>query len=123
MTRVAQHLRLELAQARDLLSARAADKAALRQQRTRAAAVDMLLVFHQLAGRPLRLSHEIVLLHAISTGHLDCLAALFLRESESRGGAKAALTLVPTCGSCPAGGCGAALEWGDDVVRTVRIMR
>ena len=76
MTRVAQHLRLELAQARDLLSARAADKAALRQQRTRAAAVDMLLVFHQLAGRPLRLSHEIVLLHAISTGHLDCLAAV-----------------------------------------------
>ena len=53
MQRVAPNLRLELAQARDLLPASAADSADVRQQRTRAAAVESVLC-SQVAGKPLR---------------------------------------------------------------------
>ena len=73
MTRVAQHLRLELAQAADLLPPDASDCATVRQQRTRAAAFDSLL-WHQPPASPIRLSHQLVLLHALAAGHLDHLA-------------------------------------------------
>jgi len=73
MQKVAQHLRLELAQARDLLAPDPADPPAVRQQRTRAAAVEAVLC-HQPGGAPLRLSHQLVLLHALNAGHLDHLA-------------------------------------------------
>ncbi len=45
----------------------------MRQQRTRAAALNNLLC-HQPEGAPLTLSHELVLLHALALGHLDHLA-------------------------------------------------
>jgi F0F1-type ATP synthase alpha subunit len=73
MQRVAQTLRLELAQARDLLPPDPSDSEAVKQQRTRAAAVEVALC-SQSSGAPLRLSHEIVLLHALAAGHLDHLA-------------------------------------------------
>ena len=78
MGRVAQYLRLELAQARDLLPADPNESAVVTQQRTRAAALEAVLC-RQTAGNPLTLSQELVLLHALATGHMDHLA----HESES----------------------------------------
>uniref|UniRef100_A0A7S3F354 ATP synthase alpha subunit C-terminal domain-containing protein n=1 Tax=Haptolina ericina TaxID=156174 RepID=A0A7S3F354_9EUKA len=74
MRRVAQALRLELAQARDLLPPAATDSIAVRTQRTRAGAVEAVLC-NQWEGAPLRLSHQLVLLHCLMEGHLDHLAA------------------------------------------------
>ena len=73
MRRVAQYLRLELAQARDLLPADPSDSPVIRQQRVRAAALEALLT-SQRSGEPFRLSHEIVMLHCLAAGHLDHLA-------------------------------------------------
>ena len=60
-------------QARDLLPPSETDSADVRTQRTRAAAVEAVLCA-QLAGAPLRLSHQLVVLHALAAGHLDSLA-------------------------------------------------
>lgn len=85
MQSVAQHLRLELAQARDLLPPSAADSVAIRTQRTRAAALEAVLGC-QVATSPMRLSHQIVLLHCLAKGHLDHLAQA---AAEAAGGAGA----------------------------------
>ncbi len=73
MQRVASNLRLELAQAHDLRAADAAD-AAIRAQRMRAAAVEAVMC-GQPCGSPLRLSEQLVVLHALVGGHLDHLAS------------------------------------------------
>ena len=73
MQRVAQFLRLELAQAHDLLPPDAADPPSVRQQRVRASAAEALLCAQPRAA-PLRLSHELVVLHALLSGRLDHLA-------------------------------------------------
>jgi hypothetical protein len=73
MRRVAQYLRLELAQAKDLLPPNSNDSSAIRQQRMRAAAVQAVLC-RQTSGAPFRLSHQVTLLHAVAAGHLDHLA-------------------------------------------------
>lgn len=73
MRQVAQYLRLELAQAKDLLPPSPHDSALIKHQRTRAGAVQAVLCRHA-GGRPLRLSHQVTLLHALAAGHLDHLA-------------------------------------------------
>lgn len=75
MKQVAQYLRLELAQARDLLPSDASDSPAVRQQRIRAKAVEAVLC-NQPSSAPVRLSHQVVLLHCLMNGHLDHLAEL-----------------------------------------------
>jgi F-type H+-transporting ATPase subunit alpha len=70
MKRVANALRLELAQAHDLLPPDASDSVAVRQQRLRARAFEAVLC-GQPKGTPYRLAHQLLLLHCLLRGHLD----------------------------------------------------
>lgn len=71
---MAPNLRLELAQAAQLLPPSHADDAYAAGQRTRAKAVEAALTC-QVAGSPLPLSSQMALLHALDGGHLDALAS------------------------------------------------